>query len=131
MKIIGLIVIICSLVLMPACERKTLSQFTGGIKKPSGVYIWETEIMGANIVTIFDFRSDGSVFEITRGIGPSTTERSGTWVLDDDNVLASIRGKDSTHMEVFRWEGDDLLLVRQGENGQEETLKNPPRYRKK
>ena len=122
--------VLASMAMLTACEEKSLPSFSSGSKKPSGLFVWETEILGAQIVTKEDFRSDGSVYHSARGVSSSTTETRGTWTMDGDEIQTSMSKDGSTYTQTFRWDGTDLLRVREGKNGKEQAVADPPRYRK-
>lgn len=119
--------VLAGMALLTACEEKSLPSFSSSGKKPSGIFVWETEILGTQIVTKEDFRSDGTVYHDAKGI---TSPIRGTWRMDGDNIETTMSHGGTTYTQTFRWEGSDLLRIKDGEDGKEKVVNDPPRYRK-
>ena len=95
----------------------TISFLVGGCgqeaKKISGVYVRESDTMGAKLSHSYDFREDGSVLYEGKGMTRNSIRRKGTWKLESGKLVASMWDEELKMGEddIFSFEGTDLILT--------------------
>jgi hypothetical protein len=115
-------VLFCTSLLF-GCEPKLGTIFT---KKPNGIFVWETDIMGITVVDKEDFRSDGTVYHEGKGFTSEPITAPGSWQMDGKDIVVFLSKDGTSFKQIYRWEGEDLIRV--SDNGK--TQDEPPRYRK-
>lgn len=93
--------------------------FVSCTKKPTGVFSYTGSILGQSYVTNYDFRSDGKFYSEEVGV-----KTSGTWTVEGASIIAKF---DSGNTNEFKWEGEDLVMVKSGGH----SIDPPPRFLKK
>lgn len=93
--------------------------FVSCTKKPTGVFSYTGSILGRSYVTNYDFRSDGKFY--SEEVGHTNF---GTWTIKGDSIIATF---DSGNTNEFKWEGEDLVMVKSGGN----SIDPAPRFVKK